>query len=546
MADAPLSFHLWALPALLAWPLLGAVLVLALGRAPDVEPIADDAGGAGALRLVDARAGGFRDVRNLTLVVLVGELLLAAALWAVFEPARTGWQARVDLPWIPAWGARLTLGIDGLSLVMIGMTALVMPLAVLGSWRNVAVRPVSYHALLLALVAGVMGVFTAIDLLLFYVAWELVLIPMFFMIGMSGGVRRRGASLKYFILTSIGSLLMLAAIVGLWARGGATSFALDALIVNTAGALPASTQLWLFLAFFLAFAIKSGVFPLHGWMPDAQHEAPTSAAVALGIKVGTFGLLRFALPLFPAAALHPTLRTTLVGVAVAGILYAALVAAVQPDLKRLASFASVSHIGFVILGIFALTQQSIQGAMIVMVNHGISMGALFVLIGMLRDRVGGERIERFGGITRAVPMFAAMMTLVALSTVGLPATNGFVGEFLVLLGAFRTHPVAATLATIGVILAAVYMLWSVQRVLFEAPRDGAAATMRDLDGRELGVMAVFAVAILWLGLAPAPVLRRMEGPIARLVEQVQGQSALAAAPGAHDAGAAPGHAGAHP
>lgn len=509
---AGLALDGWILPALLTWPLIGAALVLAVGRVPSV-----DADGR-----AESRMAGFTDVRNLALAVLIGEALLAVLLWAAFVPGVPGWQARFDAPWIPEWGARLSLGVDGLSLVMIAMTALIMPFTLLGSWRNVAVKPKSYYALLLVLTTGTMGVFTSLDLLLFYVFWELVLIPMVFMIGISGGAQRQSASLKYFLYTTLGSLLMLVAIVSLWAAGGQQTFDRDALLVATKGLLSQQAQLLMFGGFFLAFAIKSAFFPFHTWMPDAQHEAPISTAVALGVKVGTYGLLRFALPLFPAAVLHPTLRTVVVAVSVVGILYGALVAMVQPDFKRLASYASVSHLGFVMLGIFALTPQSVHGAMVVMLNHGISTGALFLLLGMLQDRRGTGMIGSFGGIARVVPMFGVMLVLVSLSIVGLPATNGFVGEFLVLLGAFRSYPIAAAVATIGVILAAVYLLWAVQRVLFQPLADEANRGLRDLDRRELTAMLGFAVLILWLGIAPGPVLRRMESPIRRLIEQVHG------------------------
>lgn len=537
---AALALPSWILPALVLWPVLGALGVALGGRAPvAADPLAADvAVGAGTaddaglrdgarVRAADARRG-FADARNLAAAVLIGEALLSVLLWLGFEPGATTWQMRFDLPWIPQWGASITLGVDGLSLVMVAMTGLLMPLAVLGSWRNVGERAVSYHALLLLVTAGTMGVFLALDLLLFYVSWELVLIPMYFMIGMSGarGAERSRASLQYFLMATLGSLLMLVAIVATWAAVGGRGFGLDTLLAAHA-ALSAKAQVWLFLAFFLALATKSAFFPVHSWLPGAQGAAPTSAAVVLGIKVGTYGMLRFAVPLFPAAVLNPVLRTTVVGLAVVGIIYGALVALVQPDLRRVASYASVSHLGFVVLGIFALTAESLQGAMLVMVSHGVSIGALFLLAGMLEDRTGSTAIDGFGGLARGVPLFAALLVLAALSTMGLPGTNGFVGEFLVLLGAFRTFPGATVLATVGVILAAVYLLRALQRLLFETPRpDGVQPPARDLDARELGVMAAFAVAIVWLGVAPGPLLRRMEGPVQRLVSEVHRTSAL--------------------
>ena len=544
---AALSLDSWILPAILIWPVVGAALVVLAGRAPAAVAapghahLADGAPATGATgtatQAAEAR-NGILDARNLAAAVLIGEALLTVLLWVAFEPGASAWQARVDAPWIPDWGARFTLGVDGLSLVMVAMTGLLMPLAVLGSWRNVGEKPVSYYALLLVLTAGTMGVFLSLDLLLFYVCWELVLIPMYFMIGVSGGAGRQRASLQYFLIATLGSLLMLVAIVALWSAAGGHTFNLDQLAAAARDAVSPARQVWLFLGFFLALAIKSAFFPVHSWLPGAQKAAPTSAAVALGIKVGTYGMLRFALPLFPAAVLDPTVRTTIVGLAVAGILYGALVATVQPDLRRIASYASVSHLGFVVLGIFALTPESLQGAMLVMVSHGVSLGALFLLAGMLEDRTGTSSVDAFGGLARVLPLFSVLLVVATLSTIGLPGTNGFVGEFLVLLGAFRRFPGLTIIATIGVILAAVYLLRALQRMLFETPRPAGALAdatrpdgprVRDLDGRELVVLGAFAVAIFWLGLAPAGVLRRMKGPVQRLVSQVQrGGTAVAA------------------
>ena len=536
---ASIGYGTWALPALLTWPLIGAALVLLL--TPDRRLAAGGDGAAvddGAVDGGAARRGGL-DARSLATAVLVGEAVLALGLWAYFQPGVTAWQARVEIPWIPDWGARLTLGVDGLSLVMIMLTALLLPVAVLGSWREVRERPAAYYALLLALVTGIMGVFASLDLLLFYLCWELVLIPMYFMIGISGRGDRARASLQYFIVATLGSLLMLAAIVALWNAAGRHSLDIDQTVAAVRTTMPLGQQRLLFLGFFAALAIKSAYFPVHSWLPGAQRSAPASAAVALGIKVGTYGMLRFALPLFPAAALDPALRTTVVGLAVAGILYGALVAAAQPDLRRLASYASVSHLGFVVLGIFALTAESMQGAMQVMLSHGVSLGALFVLAGILERRAGTSALDAFGGLARTLPVFAVAMVVVVLSALGLPGTNGFVGEFLVLLGAFRTFPGLTLFATIGVILAAVYLLGAQQRVLFtarrepsaEAPEVAAPVTgLRDLDGRERFALAAFAVAIVWLGVAPGATLRRMEGPVRRIVEQVQAGAVAPAEP----------------
>jgi NADH-quinone oxidoreductase subunit M len=376
-----------------------------------------------------------------------------------------------------------------------------------------------------------LGVFMALDLLLFYVMWEVMLVPMYFIIGIWGGERRIYASLKFFIYTMVGSLLMLVAIIYLYhaARGftGTSSFSYDYLMAQAR--VDPGAALWLFGAFFLAFAVKVPMFPFHTWLPDAHVEAPTAGSVILAgimLKMGTFGFLRFAVPLFPDAAMHPTVRTVILLLAVIGIIYGALVAMVQPDFKKLVAYSSVSHLGFVMLGIFALTQQSVQGALMVMINHGLSTGALFFLVGMIYERKHSRMIEAYGGIARVLPMFAALLTFVSLSSIGLPGTNGFVGEFLVLIGAFRTHPILATVAATGVIFAAAYLLWAIQRIVFNPLDKPANAHLTDLNWRELGLMAPLVAAILWLGVYPQPVLDRMETAAARFVQLVQDRSSV--------------------
>ncbi len=511
MSDLLLRAHYgsWALLALLAIPLLGAAIIRLVGRSP--------------LPGQELQAAPWREVRVLTLTAFSIEALVALGLWWYVDPAVPGYQGRVDLPWIPDWGARFSIGVDGLSAVMILLTALLMPLAVIASWRVVTTKIRSYYSLLLLLMTGVIGVFVSLDLLLFYVFWELMLIPMYFIIGIWGGSGRLRASLRYFIVTMIGSLLMLVAIIAAWLSSGQGSFSIEAL--QQPGAMSDTAQLWLFLAFFLAFAIKSAVFPFHTWLPDAQHESPTTTAVALSVKVGAYGIVRFAMPLFPAAALDPTVRAVIIGLGVIGIVYGALVALVQPDFKKLVSYSSISHVGFIILGLFALTPQSASGALLVMVNTGITSAAMMCALGMMHERRKTGRIENFGGIARVVPMMATLLTLIALSGIGLPGTNGFVGEFLVLLGSFDGYPVSTVIAATGVVLGAVYALWAIQRVIFNPLDNPENRALKDLNRRELGVLGTFAIAILWIGIAPGAILRRLDGPAERFVHAIRSGSA---------------------
>src|SRR3954468_885927 len=511
-----IGYNGWVLPALLTIPLIGAVaLMLIPARHSTTE---------GGVETPAARQVGFW--------FFLLEFLVSLGLWWSFNPADTGWQAGIDLPWIPSWGARFTLGVDGIALMMVLLTTFIMPLSVLGSFTSIRTKVRSYYALLLVLTTGMLGVFLARDLFLFYVMWDVMLVPMYFIIGIWGGERRIYASIKFFIYTFLPSLLMLVAIIylGLQVRTatGAPDFSYDHILA--VGSVQGKTALYLFAAFFLAFAVKVPMFPFHTWLPDAHVEAPTAGSVILAgimLKMGTFGFLRFALPLFPQAAMNPTVRLIVLVLAVIGIIYGALVAMVQPDFKKLVAYSSVSHLGFVMLGIFALTLQSVQGALMVMINHGISTGALFLLVGMIYERRHTRLIDAYGGVARVIPMFAGMLTFVSLSSIGLPGTNGFVGEFLVLIGSFRTFPVLSIIAATGVIFAAAYLLWAIQRILFN-PLDKVENThIPDLNRRELALLLPLIAAIIWLGVYPAPVLRRMEGSAQLLVNRVQGGGSVA-------------------
>jgi len=491
-------YRQWVLTALIAWPLIA---------------------GAGVL------LAPTRWAKHLAFVASLIEFGLSVPLWWMFAP-EGGVQFMLDAPWIPNWGIHYTVGVDGISLFMVLLTTFLVPLSVLGSYSYITTRERGFYSLLLVLTSGMIGVFVSLDLFLFYVMWELMLIPMYFIIGVWGGERRLYAAIKFFIYTFFGSLLMLAAILVLvhvvGQRTGVYSFAYSTLIAHVGGLGPLA--FWLFGAFFLAFAIKVPMFPFHTWLPDAHVEAPTAGSVILAgilLKMGTYGFLRFAVPLFPAVALHPGVQQLVVVLALIGIVYGGLVAMVQPDFKKLIAYSSVAHLGFVMLGIWALTLQSVQGALMVMINHGISTGALFFLVGMLYERRHSRLIEAFGGIAKVVPMLAAVLTIVSLSSIGLPATNGFVGEFLILVGAFRSYPLATLIAATGVIIAAMYLLPALQRVIYNPLDKPANEKLPDLSPRELAVLVPLIACIVWIGVYPQPILRRIEPASRQLIQTVR-------------------------
>jgi NADH-quinone oxidoreductase subunit M len=519
-----IGYQSWILPALLIIPLIGAAAIWLHGRGPSANATLSD----------EVASGAARSPRSLALITFAIEFVVSLGLWWSFDPANAAWQSVFDVRWIPSWGIRFTIGVDGISVMMILLTTLIMLLAVGGSWTSIRQRSHSYYALLLVLTTGMLGVFVALDLFLFYVMWEVMLIPMYFIIGIWGGDRRIYASVKFFIYTMVGSMLMLAAIVylGMQTRNpttGLPNFNYDFILANVA--ISPKAAMWCFGGFFLAFAVKVPMFPFHTWLPDAHVEAPTAGSVVLAsimLKLGTFGFIRLAVPLFPSAAMNPTIRTVILTLAVVGIVYGALVSLVQPDFKKLVAYSSVSHLGFVMLGIFAVTVQSVQGALMVMINHGISTGALFFLIGMIYERRHTRLIEAYGGIAKTVPMFAAMLTIVTFSSIGVPGTNGFIGEFLVLIGSYRTEPIMAVIATTVVIISAAYLLWAIQRILFNSLDKPENEHIPDLNRRELAVMIPLVACIIWLGVYPKPVLRRMETAAERFVTSVNARRDMTA------------------
>ncbi len=439
--------------------------------------------------------------------------------------------------WIGAIGARYHVGVDGISLWLVILTTLLMPISVLSSWTAVTRRQITYYALLLLLESAMIGVFVSLDLLLFYLFFEASLVPMFFLIGIWGGERRIYAAVKFFIYTAVGSLLMLVGIIALYfihqTATGAGTFDYTQLMqtLKTAAAISPRAEFWLFLAFAFAFCIKVPLWPLHTWLPDAHTEAPTAGSVILAgvlLKMGTYGLLRFNFGLLPNASRQ--FAPVMITLAVIGIIYGALVAMVQPDVKRLVAYSSVSHMGFVVLGLFSFTEQGMQGALYQMLNHGVSTGALFLFVGMIYERRHTRMISEFGGLVRPMPWFSTFFVIASLSSIGLPFLNGFIGEFLIMLGSWTSAAVnhawiVTMFAGTGVIWAAVYMLWMLQRVVFGTKTSEANARLLDMNAREIGLVLPLLVLMLLMGVYPAPFLNRSRASVAA-TQQVLNPSAI--------------------
>ena len=463
-------------------------------------------------------------LRGVAVATTIATFLVSLPIMFGFQP-NAEMQFTENMPWIAAgpFVMRYNVGIDGISLWLVILTTFIMPIAVISTFTAVEEKVKEYMILLLLLETGMLGAFISLDMFLFYIFWEVMLIPMYFMIGIWGGKNRIYAAVKFFIYTMVGSLLMLVALIYLYFKGMEAGFTDFGLMQFFNLQLPLSAQIWLFLAFAFAFAIKVPMFPLHTWLPDAHTEAPTAGSVILAailLKMGTYGYVRFAMPLFPEAAhkFAPLIAT----LAVIGVIYAALVAMVQEDVKKLVAYSSVAHLGFVMLGVFAFNVEGITGGMLQMINHGISTGALFLIVGFIYERRHTRLITDFGGLSKQMPVFATIFMIVTFSSIGLPGTNGFVGEFLVLLGGFESELRWWTIvASSGVILSAVYMLWMFQRVMFGELDNPKNQKLTDLNAREIGIMIPLIIMIFVLGLYPKPFIDTMDPAIKKLVSQVR-------------------------
>jgi NADH-quinone oxidoreductase subunit M len=478
---------------------------------------------AGALAITFVPKSQTEGARAIALAVTVATFVVSLGVLANFDSADAGFQLGSSASWIPEWGIGYLTGVDGISLWLFLLTTFLMPLGVLASW-SITARVKPYFAVLLALETGMLGVFASLDLFLFYLFWEVTLVPMYFLIGMWGYGRRIYAAMKFFLFTLAGSLLMLVAILSLYFAGtGDPTFDYRELLGTE---LSLDTQRLLFLGFFASFAVKVPLVPLHTWLPDAHTEAPTAGSVMLAavlLKMGAYGLIRFGIPLFPDAARD--LVPAILFLAVVGIIYGALVAAMQRDLKRLVAYSSVAHLGFVVLGLFVGTIEGMSGGILQMVNHGLSTGALFMLVGILYDRRHTRAIADFGGLAASMPVFAGVFLVVALSSLGLPGLNGFVGEFLILLGTFLAYEWWVVPAAFGIVLAAIYLLWAYQRVFHGEIRHAENRELSDLDLREVVMLAPVIALIVLIGVYPKPFLDRIE-PAAEKVVQTLNETSV--------------------
>lgn len=455
--------------------------------------------------------------RRITLAFTLLVFAISLPLWYLFDTSSHEMQFVTRVPWIPAFNINYAVGVDGISVLLVLLTTLITPMCVLCSWKAIDNRVKEYMIAILVMEAMLIGVFVALDLFLFFVFWEAELIPMFLIIGVWGGQRRVYAALKFFLYTMLGSLPMLVAVLALYFTGGET-FDIQTL---SQGTYSETFQFWVFWAFFLAFAIKVPMFPFHTWLPDAHVEAPTAGSVMLAsvmLKLGTYGFLRFSLPITPDAS-HAFASIILI-LSLIAIIWGSYMALVQTDLKKLVAYSSVGHMGFVTLGIFVFNTQGIEGAILQMINHGITTGALFLMVGMIYERTHSRLISDCGGLRMTVPIYVTLMAIFSFASFGLPGTNAFVGEFLVLVGTFKHDLMAGGIALGGVVLTVAYMLWMLQRLVWGENTRKADVVVTDLNGREIATLAPLLVLVFWIGFHPQPFLERMRASVAHLVSEM--------------------------
>jgi len=445
------------------------------------------------------------------------------AVW--FDSSADGFQFVEKAQWIPSIGASYSLGIDGISLLLVMLTTVLGFLSILSSWTAIQDRVKEYYVFMLVLQTGMLGVFMSLDFFLFYVFWEVMLVPMYFLIGIWGGPRKLYAAIKFFIYTLVGSVLMLLGILALYFTNHSQSgqYTFDVPTLQHLN-LPLQLQIWVFLAFFVGFAIKVPMFPFHTWLPDAHVEAPTAGSVILAgvlLKMGTYGFLRYSLPMLPDAARNPRVVSAMVTLSIIAIIYGALVSLMQKDWKKLVAYSSVSHLGFCTLGIFALNPNGLSGSIIQQINHGISTGALFLVVGLIYERRHTREISEFGGLSTVMPVYATLFMIVMMSSLGLPALNGFIGEFTILQGAFEENKIWAAFGVLGIILGAAYLLWLYQRTMFGTLDNPKNEKLKDLNFREIMTLVPLIIWAFWIGLYPKPFFHVLEKPVASIVQRVR-------------------------